>query len=272
MKYYYTAQEARQRLNTNVGTFYYLIETGKIKKIMPSGKKRGYYSKYQIEKLAKERLTCIVDEESSYEYSTEEPKTTFTKASLEDIHEEFEFATLLLNRSMGYGIPASEAWLSKNPATNFIVKDQGQLVAYIQALPIKREIIDRWIKGEFGEWEISKEDVLPYTPGSSMECIILGIATTPNADRRTRCNYGVYLIRHFLNFLCDLAQQDITITRFYIFGTTPEEITSLKRARFEERGRTDKRVAFELNPLIVETQLARAYRAALKQRKTFTES
>lgn len=260
MKYYYTAQEARQRLNANVGAFYYLIETGKLKKVMPPGKKRGYYSKYQIERLAKEPSTCgMID--------GKRPETTFMKASLEDIHEEFEFATLLLNRSMGYGIPASAAWLRKNPATNFIVRDQGQLVAFIQALPVKRETIDRWIKGEIREWEISTEDVLQYVSGGSMECIILGMATTPDVDRQTRCSYGAYLIRHFLNFLCELAQQNITITRLHIFGTTPEELNSLKRARFEEKGSVGKRVAFELNPLVVETRLAKAYRAALKRGK-----
>ncbi len=120
MKHYYTSGEARQQLDMHVGAFYYLIETGKIKKITPPGKKRGFYSKHQIDRLAKERLKCVTGEE--------EPGTIFMKATLNDIYEEYELAALMLNGSAGYGVPSYKAWLGKNPDTNFIVRDQGRLV------------------------------------------------------------------------------------------------------------------------------------------------
>jgi len=105
MEHYYTSREAQQQLGIQVGAFYYLIQTGKIKRLTPTGKKQGFYSKHQIERLAKERLMCMTDEE--------EPGTTFMKATLDDIHEEYELATLMLNGSVGYGIPAYEACYAK---------------------------------------------------------------------------------------------------------------------------------------------------------------
>jgi hypothetical protein len=258
MKHYYCAGEARQQLGINVGAFYYLIDTGKIKKLIPPGKKQGFYSKHQIERLARERLKCMTDEE--------EPGATFRKATVDDIQEEYELAVLMLTGGAGYDIPTYEAWLHKNPDTNFIVRDQGRLVACMHVLPLKKETITRWMKGEIRAWEISTEDVLTYTPGSSQECIILGMATTLDVDEWTRRQYGVRLMRGFLHFLHDLAGQNIRINRFYAMSATPEESAILRRAKFEERGHIGKRVAFELNPFSSDTRMAKAYRAVLKGR------
>src|SRR6266849_7292969 len=175
MKHYYTAREARQHLDMDVGVFYYLIEIGKIKRLTPPGKKRGFYSKHQIEKLAKERLKCVNVEGK--------PGPTFMKATLNDIYEEYELATLMLNGSAAYGVPTYAAWLGKNPDTNFIIRDQGRLVAIMLVLPVKQRTIKRWINGEIREWEIGAEDILPYTPKNPLECIILSMATTSDVER-----------------------------------------------------------------------------------------
>ena len=189
------------------------------------------------------------------------------KATLDDIHEEYELHALMLNGSAGYGIPTYKAWSGKNPDTNFIVRDQGRLVAFMQVLPVKQEIIKGWLKGEIREWDIYAKDVLAYTPGNSVECIIMSMVTTSDVDNWKRHLYGLRLIRGYLHFLRELAEQDITITRFYASSTSPEGIAILKRARFEEREQVGKRVVFELNPLTSHTRLAKAYRALLKQHK-----
>src|SRR5579864_7302246 len=102
MKYYYTAMEAQEFLGITVGVFYHLIETGKVKRLTPPGKSRGFYSKQQIERLAKERQQGMDGEQ--------EPGTIFMRATLDYIHEEYELATLMLNGSAGYGLPTYEAW------------------------------------------------------------------------------------------------------------------------------------------------------------------
>ncbi|HEX6108773.1 MAG TPA: hypothetical protein VFZ02_05115 [Ktedonobacteraceae bacterium] len=252
MEHYYTSEEARQHLGMHVGAFYYLIETGKIKRLTPPGKKRGLYSKQQIE-----RLKCPTGEG--------EPGPTFMKATPDDIYEEYELATLMLNGSAAYGVPTYTAWLGKNPETNFIVRDQGRLVAFMLVLPVKQRTIKRWINGEIREWEIGAEDVLPYIPTSSVECIMMSMATTADVDTQKRRQYGLCLIRGFLHFLHELAEQDITITRFYAISATPEGNAMLRQAGFEERGHIGKRMGFELNPLASGTRLAQAYRAVLKR-------
>ena len=255
MEHYYSAREARQQLGINVGAFYYLIDTGRIKRLTSPGKKQGFYSKHQIARLANERLKDSPGEE--------EPGATWRLASVDDLPEEYELATLMLNGSAGYSMPAYAAWLGKNPATNFIVRDQGRLVAYMHVLPVRQETIERWMQGAIRAWEIGAEEVLPYTPGKAVACIIMGIVTTPDVDKRKRRQYGARLLRGFLRFLQELAGQGITITRFYAIGATPEGIATLRRAEFGERAHLGKRIVFELNPLTSETRIVKAYRAAL---------
>ncbi len=257
MNYYYTASEAQERLGIGVGAFYYLIEIGKIKKLVPPGKQRGLYSKRQIERLAQDETHSLTGEQ--------EAGMTFQKATLDDMHEEYELATLLLNGSVGYGLPTYEAWLHHNPDSNFIVRDQGRLVAFMQVLPVKPETVQRWLNGEVREWQIGAEDVLPYMPGSSVECIITSIVATSDVDTWKRRRYGMRLVRGFLHFLDDLAEQSITTTRFYAASATLDGHSLLRRAHFEERGRIGKRVVFELDPMAAGTRITKVYRRSLQR-------
>lgn len=255
MEHYCTAREAQQLLGMQVGAFYYLVETGKVKKLVLPGKQRGVYSKYQIQKLAKEKLECTTD--------GVEQRTVFLKATMDDISEEYELATLMLNGSAGYGFPSYAEWLARNPDTNFIVRDHGRLVAFMHVLPVKQNLIRQWMKGEIGGWEIGAKDILLYTPRSSVECIIMGMATISDVDKQKRHLYGACLMRGFLHFLQGLAKRDVTITKFYAMSATTEGIDLLKQAKFAEKGPIGKRVAFELDPMTSNTRMAQAYRAML---------
>lgn len=264
MKYYYTAGEARQFLDMDVGAFYYLIETGKIKRIIPPGKKRGFYSKHQIQRLADQNL--------NHGTSEDDGAPIFMKATWEDLDEEFELATLLLNGNAPYGIPTYHAWLSKNPDTNFILRDQGRLVAFLLVLPVQPGTIKRWINGEIREWEINSEDILPYAPHHSLECIIMSMATTSDVDISKRRAYGLRITRGYLHFLYMLAAQGITITRFYSMGATTEGSSILKQAGFVERGQIGKRFVFDFNPTTSASLMAQAYRASLNNRRDNTSA
>jgi len=258
MKHYFTAGEARQFLDMDVGAFYYLIETGKIKRITPPGKKRGFYSKHLIERLAIERLSDLNVRENA--------ELTFMKATWEDLDEEYELATLMLNGNAAYGVPTYHAWLSNNPDTNFILRDRGRLVGFLLVLPVQPRTIKRWINGEIREWEIGAEDILPYAPTNPLECIIMSMATTSDVDKCKRREYGLRIIRGFLNFLQVLAAQDVTINRFYSMCASAEGSAILKQAGFEERGQVGKRVVFELNPATSISRMAQAYSIILENR------
>ncbi len=189
------------------------------------------------------------------------------KATMSDLDEEYELATLLLNGNAPYSVPTYQAWLSKNPDSNFILRDLGRLVAFLVVLPVQQKTIKRWLNGEIREWEIGAEDILPYSHINPLECIILSMATTSDVDISKRRAYGLRLMRGYLHFLQDTAAQGITFTKFYSLGSTAEGSAILKRVGFEARRQIGKRVIFECDPMTSSSRIAQIYRIALENTK-----
>ena len=165
-----------------------------------------------------------------------------------------------------HDIPTRKAWLEKNPETDFLVRDQGRLVGFINLLPVKHETIMRFMQGDIRGWDIPAEDVLPYTPGSVLECIVMGMATTPAADKLRRTQYGAKLISGLMDFLDHLAKKHIILTKLSATSVTPTGIALLRHAGFRERGQIGKRIAFELDTLTSDSPLAKAYRESLNHK------
>src|SRR5450755_1851342 len=57
---FYTASEAMKRLGYASSTFYEYVDAGKIKKVVPPGKKEGYYLKAEVDKMIRAREAFIL--------------------------------------------------------------------------------------------------------------------------------------------------------------------------------------------------------------------
>ena len=220
----------------------------------PQATSSSVYLKKEIETLANEMF--------SYMETDETQGLTFMVATADDMQEEYDLTTSMFGNAV-HDIPTRQAWLNKNPETDFIVRDNGLLVGFLNMLPVKPKTIKRFIDGEIRGWDIPAEDVLPYVSGSSFECIVMGMATLPEAERTRRAQYGAKLISGFFDFLHRLAEQQITITKFYATSATPTGIAILRHAGFQEIGRIGERIAFELETETSDTPLVRAYRESL---------
>jgi tetratricopeptide (TPR) repeat protein len=228
--------------------------------VAPTSRKQGVSSKKERDTLAQEMIALIPAQETK--------GITFMKVTIEDIQEEYDLATSMFG-SATHDVPTRRAWLQKNPETDFIVRDQERLVGFINMLPVKHETIMRFMKGEIRGWDIPAEDILPYTPGSVLECILMGMATTPETAKTRRAQYGAKLISGLFDFLHGLAQKQIIITKFYATSVTPTGIAILRNAGFHEIGHIDKRIAFELDTMTSESPLAKAYRKSLESETDF---
>jgi hypothetical protein len=125
----------------------------------------------------------------------------------------------------------------------------------------------QFINGEIRGWEIKGDDTLAFTPDTTMECIIMGMATTPDVDIKRRTQYGAKLISGFIEFLIGLAQKRVIITKFYATSSTPTGIAILRNAGFQEVNRVGKRIAFELDIMNSNDQIAKEYRKAIEENK-----
>jgi hypothetical protein len=259
-KNYYTAKEAQQRLGISEGNFFYLVKTGRIKKVIPPGKKQRVYPKTDIDDLAMEMLAFMTYDERQ--------GIQFMKAKTEtDIQEEFELATFMFGAHV-HDIQTRKAWLARNSDTDFIIRDNGELTAFINVLPVKHDTIMEFMDGKIRGWDIPADDILPYEPDHEYECIIMGMATTPNVEVKKRSQYGRRLISGFLRFLEELAERNITITQFYATSVTPTGIAIMQNAGFDEISHIGKRHAFKLETLTSDAWVAKEYREILKASKS----
>src|SRR5437763_15971552 len=85
---YYRASEAEKILNLSSAMIRKHVENGKIRYLLPEGRKQGFYRKTDVDRLASELETFhILEEESA--------KTIFTTATISDIP-----ACIALNRKL----------------------------------------------------------------------------------------------------------------------------------------------------------------------------
>lgn len=184
------------------------------------------------------------------------------KAATSDILDEYSLATSLFGDAT-HDIEMRRAWLEKNSNIDFILRDRERLVGFINILPVKHRTIMQFLDGKIRGWEITPNDILPYTPGSKVECIIMSMVTTPEVEADKRAHYGQRLISGVVRFLEELAAQDVTITKFYATSSTPTGIAILKNAQFQQIGQIGKRIAFELDTMTSDAPLAQRYRKLL---------
>jgi hypothetical protein len=256
-KNYYKAKEAQERLGVDKNRFNYLVRTGKIKKFVPPGHSQGLYLKTEIDKLAREMLAFMA-------YDEKQGLQVMKAKTDDDFNEEHELATLLFGHAV-HSMETRRAWLEKNPDIDIIARDYGRLVGFINLLPAKHEAIEQFMSGKIRGWEIKADDVLPFTPGSTMECILMGMATTPDVSLTRRTQYGAKLISGLVEFLHELAQKSITITKFYATSATPTGIAILRNAGFREVNNIGNRIAFELDIMTSDSLLATEYRRVLTE-------
>ncbi len=229
---------------------------------LEEGDRKGYMlSNLQNSKL----INQFIAEMENQDLLLSNQRIKLLKATTRDILDEYNLATSMFGSAV-HDIPTRNAWLAKNPDTDFIVRDHDKLVGFINMLPVKHETIVKFMKGEIRGWEIPAEDVLLYTPGSNIECIVMGMATSTEVDAGKRVYYGRRLINGLVRFIQELAAKDITITKFYATSVTPTGIAILKNAGFQEIGQIGKRIAFELDTMTSDARLARQYRVMLNKK------
>src|SRR5258707_1729469 len=167
---------------------------------LDNGERKGY----TLRNLLKARIVQqFMDEMEQKDLLLSDQRTKFMMATPDDILDEYNLATSIFGDAV-HDVPIRRAWLARNPGTDFIVRDREQLMGFLNLLPVKHNTIMKFMRGEIRGWDIPAEDILPYTPNSEVECIVMGMATTPEALPNKRTQYGRRLISGVAQFLREL--------------------------------------------------------------------
>jgi len=255
-EYYYTAAEARKVLGVDESTFQYWGRTERLNRTALPGRKQPVYSKKEIDELAQEIEATIIMERAR--------ETEFRPARLQDLEEESQLAQLVFGK--GASAMPRKIFLERNAEIDYHLYDQGKLVAYLTIFPLKHETLTKFMNGEIRGWQINPEDIEPFSPGETVECVLMDMVTTPTVPPAKRAEYGRKMLVNMARVLQSFGERGIRISKLHAIGGTSAGQHILTGAGFKEIKQVGTgRVAFELDIENSEERLLKKYKESLEQ-------
>jgi hypothetical protein len=254
---YYTAKEAQKRLGFTPSTFNYYVRMKRIARHVPPLRKEGFYSKKEIDLLANELALFL--------HTGIEDATEVRPARPEDAE-----GVVSVLAVMGWRTTTAEqrlAWYKVNPYVDFVALSQSEVMGYIHAVPFKPEALEAIMSGKRRSWDMTPADILPYQSGTTYD-IYIGIATRQDVPNHTH-RFGFRLISGFLDFLEELAAQNILIRHIYAVSAEPDGQKLSRSIGFVEQPAQEGDLfpRFMIDMENSNSHFAKRYREAIKRAK-----
>ncbi len=251
----YTRSEAIQKLGLPKSTFHDYVTAGRIQKVVPPGKREGYYLKKEIDDLADATHLFILQ-------YTSEP-TTFSLAKEEDIEGIYYVVESLWGKNATTPIELRKSWYKVNPLIDYVVKKQDIVVGYLSVTPLSEEALKLTREGRKREWNLEAKEILTFEPGNSYNCyIVLAVRQdVPNSKI-----YAMRLILGFYHILTDFASRGVKIRSLHATSHRPEGIKLCEDLGFDKESPVEGSVLnrYHLNLESSNVPFAQKYRESLK--------
>lgn len=269
-KDYYTATEVKRILNISSAMIANYVEKGRIKHVVPPGRKHGYYLKKDVDELAGELETFFMLDE-------EVQASSFTVATPTEIP-----ACISLNKEIFTDTLNSAddttlhekwlKWMNKNPELIHVLKRDGEIVGIAITLAVKpnSEKLEKVLRSDVsilqGDIDITAEDIEEYKKGNHIQLYISGIGMKPSLSKDLKRIYGARLISRFKETIVNLGRRGVVIESIVSVGETRSGVRLLQHFGFNEVifPREDTRM-FTLNINESGSPIAQAYRKALEE-------
>jgi len=231
-KGYYTAGQAIKKLHMPRSTFYDMVERGQIKKITPPNRTDGYYSKEDVDRLAKAQEAFIL------QYATD--TTTFEVATEEDIEGIVDlnaelFGNVGSSKNREARLEQRMAQWRANPQIFHVLKQDNIIVGYVGLFPLKQEAIDKIMAGmaesRFRIEVLAPQYITQFKPGEADNVFVIIGA---KQDTKKSKLYGARLITGAIDFVETLARKGIIIKRFYGTSRTQDGIRIARGMGFKQ--------------------------------------
>lgn len=221
---YVTAGEAVRLLEISDSMLSQLVKQGKLKRYGPEGRKHKFYKLSEVEAELAARQTFDAYAEAApaafFDAATEADMSTIVDMDLRTFAAPFRVETYL-------------GWLRKNPRSFFVLRAReatGTLVGFACLLPLRPEVMARFLRDEIALDDITPGDVLAYEPGGGpyslyVIALVIDPAYRRAADKRA---YGAALARGIFSFLLDLAREGVEIERISARSERPDGIEMMR--------------------------------------------
>src|SRR5258707_4282752 len=242
----YTASEAREKLGGLAPeSLKRLVDDGKVRKIVPpENKKRGYYSKEDVDKLAEAMQQFL----EVYSFTTDEGKPELVRAqSEEDIR-----ATIKIDEQyFGNNIHSPEKrlyWFKICPNGDYILKHHGIVVGYFSMQGITPEAVDRLFIHRKGNPKTQTEDMTSMEPGEPIQTYVSMIAVKADEAQTRSKKYGIILLMNLDKVFQDLAREGVEISTIWAKSGTVPGIKLCRDFGFTELGYiNNEQIGFKLD-------------------------
>lgn len=258
---FYTASDVMKKLGIPSSTLYEYAKVGKIKKVVPPGRKEGYYPKSEIDKLVRAKEAFIL------QYASD--PTLFEKAQEEDIEGITDLCIELFGK---YGTASHEMRLAQYRANSgifYVLRQEEIIVGYIGLYPLKHEAIEAIMSGmdedRFRSGILAPANIVPFKPGEARE-LFLTIGAKQDVKKSTL--YGARLINGFVEVLEHLARKGIVIETLYATSRTRDGIRLSKGLGFIQTtpdNEEDDLLRFKLDLTTTTNPLLKRYRKIVER-------
>lgn len=213
---YLTASATRKLLgNISDGMLRSYIQRGLIERVVPPGRKQGFYKREDVEKLAREI-------EFPWSGEAKATRTSFRQATLADIEAIADIDERIFNASEDEPEPRKaylqwdrdtySRWMRRNPQTFFVLANaSGKVLGFASLLPLEKDTLDRFIRDEIKWMDIPDEKIDLFEPGKPLHLYIIALCVDPIYKRKVKEGYGARLISGVFDFFLDLAKRGVEI-------------------------------------------------------------
>lgn len=224
---FYSAKDVMRKLGIASSTFYEYIDNGKIKKVIPPGRKEGYYLKSEIDKMVRAKELFIL------QYATD--SSTFEQAQEEDIEGITDLCIDLFGKNGTANYETRLKQYHTNPDMFYVLRQDELIVGYVGLFPLKQEAIDKIMSGveesSFRTGILSPENITQFRAGEADNVfIVLGVR---QGLPRSRV-YGSRIISGTVEALEHFARKGILVKRLYGTSRTQDGIRLAKGMGFEQ--------------------------------------
>ena len=223
---YYTADEAMQKLKKPRSTFFKEVEDGLIPFELEEGRQRGRrYPKQAVDVLAqRQSRTRNRDKGPTH--------LVFSPSTVADLWAEVQIGISLYGEDDIVPYEKLLEWRDTNDEIFMSVKDQGQVVAYANFMPLDESVILPLLHDKLRERDIPIRAIRQWTD-PEISVYAASITVRPTGNQKTDTERGRFLIRNTLKWALAINRQS-DVKNWYSIGATKEGQHILESLGFSE--------------------------------------
>lgn len=220
----YTSTEARKKLNVSTSTFKRLVDSGKIRKVVPPNKKNGMYIKEDVDRIIEATMPFTQN-------ATKRKKldTTVDWQKISDLPAILKLDLEVYHEAIVGDINLYISWEMKNPKITLIsyeTNNRENILAYLSLVPLPEQVILSILGGEREELSITADEVETYERKGAYTLLAESVVTHPDYPEQLN-----HILREALHFWCD-QYPDRYIEKIYAQAATDDGDMLIRKLYF----------------------------------------